>query len=92
MLTRLSFKVSFFAALMTFIYCFILDIPLGECTRRSLSVFAGFYLILIFFFITLRMIINPKDDEPVPEKEIEGDTDDDDERIAEGDTIGVASE
>ena len=89
MLTRLSFKVSFFAALMTFTSCFILDIPLGECTKRSLIVFVGFYLILISFFIILRMIINPKDEVPEPEKEIEGE---DNEQIAEGDSIGVEIE
>lgn len=92
MLTKLSFKVSFFAALITFISCFIMDIPLGESTKRSLIVFVGFYLILISFFICLRMIISPRDEEPVPEKEIESGEDEDNEQIAEGDTIGVESE
>lgn len=91
MLTRLSFKASFFAALMTFTSCFLLDIPLGECTKRSLIVFVGFYLILISFFITLRLIINPKDEapEPEPEKEVENE---EKEQIAEGDNIGVEIE
>ncbi len=91
MLTRLSFKFSFFAALMTFTSCFFMDIPLGECTKRSLIVFVGFYLILISFFIILRLIINPKDEEPEPEKEIVGESEDN-EQIAEGDTIGAEIE
>ncbi len=89
MLTKLSFKVSFFAALMTFIYCFIQDIPLGDCTKRSVVVFIGFYLILISLFITLRMIINPKDEEPEPEKEIESEASEEMEQFSEEDTIGV---
>lgn len=93
MLTRLSFKVSFFAALMTFISCFMMNVPLGECTKRSLIVFAGFYLILISFFILLRLIIKPGEAERLePQKGVESGEGDESEQFTGADTIGVKSE
>jgi len=56
MLTRVATKVSLFAAFITFVYCVVTDISMAVSFTRALVVFAGFYLILIAFFITLRFI------------------------------------
>ena len=59
MLTKLSFRISLFAAILTFAYCFLNDISTGEVVHRAIIVFSGFYVILISFFILLRIIIRP---------------------------------
>ena len=63
MLTKLSFKISLFAAAVTFAYCFLTDINLRDVINRTLVVFSGFYLILIIFFIVVRVILRPGQEE-----------------------------
>lgn len=91
MLTKVASKVSLFAAFITFVYCVVTDISMAVSFTRALVVFAGFYLILIAFFITLRIIFGrrkKKEDEQigVPRKEAE------EEQLAEAETVGVAGE
>lgn len=63
MLTKLIFKASLVAMFITFVYCTVTNVSLVTSITRALSVFAGFYFILIAFFIALRLIFNPAQDE-----------------------------
>jgi len=59
MLTKLTLKLSLFAAAITFTYCVVTSVSLLESLSRSLVVLVGFYAILIVFFVLLRLIFAP---------------------------------
>lgn len=60
MLTNFIAKFSLFTAFITLIYCIAIDVSFGQSIFRSLVVFAGFYVILILFFIIVRILFNPQ--------------------------------
>lgn len=60
MLTKVILKISLFSAVITFTLCMVTDISLGASASRAIIVFAGFYVILIGFFVIVRLIFDPK--------------------------------
>jgi len=59
MLTKLILKISLLAAVITVIYCLLTNVSITASLSRSIIVFAGFYAILVAFFISLRLIFEP---------------------------------
>lgn len=66
MLTKLILKISLFATFITFVYCTVTNIGLVASAIRAGMVFAGFYALLTAFFIALRMLLQPHEDEEEP--------------------------
>ncbi len=69
MITKFIPRLSLFAAVLTFIYCLGANISLAESLSRALILFSGFYVILVAFFITVRLVSEP--DRQRPEEEVE---------------------
>ena len=74
MLTKLIMKASVFAAFITAIYCVVSGVSVFQSLLRGLIVLAGFYVVLISFFLFLRMVFDPRraleeEAEPGPEEE-----------------------
>ncbi len=59
MITQIIIKFSFFIALVAILYCLVTGISFTESMLRGLFVFAGFYLVLIVFFVGVRFILTP---------------------------------
>lgn len=81
MLSKIILKFSLFAAFLTFIYCVLMDVSISESLLRGLIVFAGYYVILIAFFIALRIFFRPKSNS---QESVE--------QVVEAETIGVEGE
>ncbi|MCH9006510.1 hypothetical protein IIA29_00655 [candidate division KSB1 bacterium] len=94
MLTRVATKVSLFAAFITFVYCVVTDISMAVSFTRALVVFAGFYLILIAFFITLRLIFGRRKKEEDEQIGVPQDKEEaaEEKELAKAETVGVEGE
>ena len=66
MITQIIIKFSFFVAILGILYCLVTGVSFSESILRGLFVFAGIYLVLIVFFVGVRVIMNqgPKKVEP----------------------------
>lgn len=66
MITQIIIKFSFFVAILGILYCLVTGISFSESILRGLFVFAGIYLVLIVFFVGVRVIMTqgPKKVEP----------------------------
>jgi hypothetical protein len=60
MLTSFISKISFATAVVTLVYCSGNDVSFGESIFRAVTVFIGFYCVLVVFFVLLRVVLNPK--------------------------------
>ena len=59
MISQIIIKLSFFIALVAILYCLVTGVSFIESMLRGLSVFAGFYLVLIAFFVGMRFVFTP---------------------------------
>ena len=57
MITQIIIKFSFFVAILGILYCLVTGISFSESILRGLFVFAGIYLVLIVFFVGVRVIM-----------------------------------
>ncbi|MCH8871738.1 hypothetical protein IH824_03025 [candidate division KSB1 bacterium] len=66
MITQIIIKFSFFVAILGILYCLVIGVSFSESILRGLFVFAGIYLVLIVFFVGVRVIMTqgPKKVEP----------------------------
>ncbi len=60
MLTKFTMRVSFFAGFITLVYCVVSGVSILESLVRGLIVLLGFYLVLIAFFLFLRVVFDPR--------------------------------
>ena len=71
MITQIVIKFSFFVAIVGILYCLVTGVSFSESMVRGLFVFAGFYLILIVFFVGVRFILPPGPKKAVTPKAVE---------------------
>ncbi len=57
MITQIIIKFSFFVAILGILYCLVTGVSFSESILRGLFVFAGIYLVLIVFFVGVRVIM-----------------------------------
>ncbi len=57
MITQIIVKFSFFLAIVGILYCLVTGVSFSESMMRGLFVFAGIYLVLIVFFVGVRIIM-----------------------------------
>jgi len=71
MITQIVIKFSFFVAIVGILYCLVTGVSFSESMVRGLFVFAGFYLILIVFFVGVRFILTPSPKKAIKPKAVE---------------------
>lgn len=71
MITKIIVKFSFFVALVAVLYCLVAGISFTESMLRGLFVFAGFYLVLIVFFVGVRFVLTASPKKTVVPKAVE---------------------
>ncbi len=59
MITQIVIKFSLFVAILGILYCLVTGVSFSESMMRGLFVFAGIYLVLIVFFVAVRIIMTP---------------------------------
>ncbi len=57
MITQIIIKFSLFVAILGILYCLVTGVSFSESIVRGLFVFAGIYLVLIVFFVGVRIIM-----------------------------------
>lgn len=71
MITQIVIKFSLFVSIVGTLYCLVTGVSFSESMMRGLFVFAGFYLILIVFFVGVRFILTPTPKKAVKAKAVE---------------------
>ena len=71
MITQIVIKFSLFVSIIGTLYCLVTGVSFSESMMRGLFVFAGFYLILIVFFVGVRFILTPNPKKAVKAKAVE---------------------
>jgi len=59
MITQIVIKFSLFVAILGILYGLVTGVSFSESMMRGLFVFAGIYLVLIVFFVGVRVIMTP---------------------------------
>ena len=57
MITQIIIKFSFFVTIVGILYCLVTGVSFSESIMRGLFVFAGIYLVLMVFFVGVRIIL-----------------------------------
>ena len=57
MITQIILKFSFFVSIVGILYCLVTGVSFSESMMRGLFVFAGIYLVLMVFFVGVRIIL-----------------------------------
>ena len=83
MITQIIIKFSLFVAIVGILYCLVTGVSFSESMMRGLFVFAGIYLVLIVFFVGVRVILSQSPKKTVERKAVKPKTVEQPEETAE---------